>query len=37
MKKHYNEFVIGISVTIAILIVIIGIMWLENQIFLPKV
>ena len=31
MKKHYNEFVIGISVTIAILIVITGIMWLEKS------
>ncbi len=31
MKKHYNEFVIGISVTIAILIVILGIMWLEKS------
>ncbi|RLD14471.1 hypothetical protein DRI50_05340 [candidate division KSB1 bacterium] len=31
MKKNYNEFVIGLSVTIAILIVIGSIMWLEKS------
>ncbi len=36
MKKHYNEFFIGISVTIAIFIVIGGIMWLEKSNFLVK-
>ncbi len=36
MKKHYNEFFIGISVTLAIFIVIAGIMWLEKSNFLVK-
>ncbi len=36
MNIRYNEFVIGIAVTIAIIIVIAGIMWLERSNFLEK-
>ncbi len=36
MNIRYNEFVIGVAVTLAIFIVIAGIMWLERSNFLEK-